>query len=159
MATVVRLKTGSAEATQLFKQCYPGYSEDELKKLRAAVGTFQKIFVEDPGKVVEEARRTFGATLNNAFERIFKEGAPEGTPKVNPEHPPVKALAESLFYDEQRFSLRNGVSRIVIYSNMLQNSDQIPFPGGDSGAKGGPEKIAEAAQRAAEIFQTHFNRA
>ncbi len=145
---VVKLKPDGA-AEQLFSLCYPQLTAAEETDIRRREGVGDRLFgskLDD----VKKAREQFERGFRIALSSFIQAGKPPERMRISASSVPEKSLVESLFYDEKRFAIENGVSRVVIFSDMLQRSSSIDVVGSQMD----PARLAlDAARR----FQIRFN--
>jgi hypothetical protein len=119
--TLVKLATGTGVAQELWKACYPDIPVTELEKHKQSAGILEKIISADPAKQLKGQQSVFEAKMRAALESLLLENSHE---KVA-DSPVKKQVIRALENDLARFDARTGAIRVIIYSDMLENSDLI----------------------------------
>ncbi|BBA34909.1 uncharacterized protein sS8_2966 [Methylocaldum marinum] len=142
--TLVKLATESGTAQELWKACFPDYPPGELAKKQQAGGWLDKITKADPAKQLKEQQAIFRGQMGGALEKLLAESDREfvGTPEK-------KQVVRALENDLARFDTRDGMIRVVVYSDLLEKSDLID----SAGAK------PEAARKLADTRKLNFQNA
>jgi hypothetical protein len=108
-----------------------------------------EIFTGTPLDQMKQAREQFERGFRVALSSFIANGRPAGLIPVQAGSLVEKSIAEALFYDEKRFSSENGVTRLIIFSDMLQHSPSVT-----------PAKAQDAASLgvdAAKRYSMKFN--
>ncbi|KIL99738.1 hypothetical protein CCC_03910 [Paramagnetospirillum magnetotacticum MS-1] len=133
---VVALRADAGTADQRFSLCYPDYSQAELEDLRRGQ-RISEFFTGTPMDQMRQAREQFDRGFRVALSSFIVKGQASGIAPVQTGPLPDKSIAEAMFYDEKRFATENGVSRLIIFSDMLQNSQSFqPTKENDPAASG-----------------------
>ena len=122
--TLLRLNARNGTVEQLFSACYPQLTAQETSVLKKKEGVIEALLgsaLDD----VKKDRQLFQKGMNLALSQIIIASTEKQYQKNNDGKMAKKSIAEALFYDEKRFDLANGIPRIIIYSDMLQNSGDI----------------------------------
>jgi hypothetical protein len=117
--TLVKLATETGAAQERWKACYPDIPVTEMEKRKQSAGILEKLTTADPAKQLKEQQSVFKAQMAGALDKLLAENAHE----ANANTPAKKQLVRALENDLARFDARNGAIRVIIYSDMLENSD------------------------------------
>ena len=147
--SVVKISPATGDYGEVWRACYPDYTDADRRKLQDR-GLLDTLIKSDPLKVLEKQQAFFLNQLGGAVTRIVKEGGRSASAvKVDPTEPPLKQIIRSLAHDEARFDRSRGALRVLIYSDMLENSDLGKATAGDRAA----------ARKAARSFNLNFQNA
>lgn len=117
---LVKLETETGTAQERWKACYPDIPDSELEKRKQSAGIFERLTTADPAKQLKEQQGLFKAQMAGALEKLLAENST----KANAAKLPVKKqIVRALENDLARFDARNGAIRVIVYSDMLENSD------------------------------------
>ena len=108
----------SSRVEELFSSCYPKISEATYQKLLKNKGFLDA----DPKKVLADDQKLFKGRIFGAFSKVMEASEHTTKPNFDPQSLPKKSIVEALYYDASRTELNNGLSRVIIYSDMLENS-------------------------------------
>ena len=131
--TLVRLSPLSATTVELWSACWPDYPADQKAKL--SDGMF--LFTSNPLTDLKNQQAIFIDELLAKITSIYiatKDLPGEAT--VDGGHPREKQIVEALSSDSARFTEDDLTSRIIVYSDLAENSDlgsafvppPVPFP-------------------------------
>jgi hypothetical protein len=140
--SVVRLATRNGTAQTVWTGCWPGYTESQAARIRAD-GPY--VFQKDPLKALETQRQVFRQQFVAALTEIFATHRRSlDAPSPGAENTLlIRAFAD----DKARYSEPTPAWRLLVFSNLIENSDQL---GADE--SGGAEKARGlAATRAADL--------
>ena len=108
---------------EVFIGCYPKVSVKTLAKLNREAS----IFDASPERVLSDDQRIFKKKLYLAFESPMTNSGLKHMPKYEMHQHPIKSIVEALYYDSARFNSRvQKSSRIIIYSDMAENTETLP---------------------------------
>jgi len=118
---VVRLSPGTGRAEEVWKACYPDYTDEQKAGMK---GFFTNFFDKPPLKVLESQQGVFRQQLGVALGKVLSEASrPPAKVQIDPDRPPRKQLIRAIVADEARFDRTRGDIRVIIYSDMIENSD------------------------------------
>lgn len=119
--TLIKLSTGTGETHELWKGCYPNYTELEFEKIKKNNNSF---FGGDPVKQLKYQQAIFRKQLGDSLGKLLNEnGRLRENVQFNFLSPPKKQIIRALSNDGARFDTNQGAIRIIIYSDMIENSD------------------------------------
>jgi len=124
--SIVKINENS-RVEELFSGCYPKISNATYKKLNDERGFLDA----DPKKVLADDQQFFRSRLFGAFSKVMEKSQHSTQPTFDLKSLPKKSVVEALYYDASRMDLSKGLSRMIIYSDMLENSS-LYSPGGDT---------------------------
>ncbi|MEZ8106609.1 hypothetical protein [Vibrio cortegadensis] len=142
--SIVQINDAS-RVEELFSSCYPKISEVTYKKLLKNKGFLDA----DPKKVLADDQKLFKGRMFGAFSKVMEASEHATKPSFNSQSIPKKSIVEALYYDASRTELTNGISRVIIYSDMLENST----------AYSASKKPIEAAVNTSERFPVSYSNA
>lgn len=108
--SIVALNSVEATANEVWSSCYPDLWPDEP---RESGGLFEK----STERKLEDARGTFRNRLNSALNAVFTKH------KTEAEADAPARIARALASDTARYTRSTELSRVIIYSDMLESSD------------------------------------
>ena len=115
---VMMFSSEDSRVKDIWSTCYPSYTAKVYQEKKDNAGPFSA----GPDKLLKEA----GKLYNNLF---IKALAVPVEKTVLPEKPhyevgefPKKSILEAIYYDSGRFDLDNGTTRVVVFSDMVENS-------------------------------------
>jgi uncharacterized Zn-binding protein involved in type VI secretion len=121
VVTLVGLDTERGQSTEVWSGCYPDYSPERLETLKKEGGGF---FSGDPVKALKEQQGLFKTQLGAALGKLLTDNMrPAQAVEINPAAPPQKQIIRALASDEARLENRTGENRVILYSDMIENSD------------------------------------
>lgn len=114
---VIWFNPANGEGKQLFFDCFPGLTPEEQQAQANDPGTqFTALFVGPASQAWIRDQRRFIADLGQAAD-VLSRAAGGRTPTIA-----NKAIAEFLARERHRFNESAGVPRLLIFSDMAQNS-------------------------------------
>lgn len=142
--SIVQINDAS-RVKELFSSCYPKISEVTYQKLLENKGFLDA----DPKKVLADDQKLFKGRMFGAFSKVMEASEHVSRPSFDTQSLPKKSIVEALYYDASRTELSNGLSRVIIYSDMLENS----------AAYSASQKPIQAAVKTAERFPVSYSNA
>lgn len=126
--TLLRLSPEQGRVSEIWTGCWPAYSQEQQEKLEAETYLLQK----HPLKVLETQQQVFRQGFGNGLSQIYTAAMrPAG---ASPSTVVPKQIIRALAADEGRFGRRAANLRVVIYSDMVENSEYGIAPDSDSTA-------------------------
>ena len=122
----------------IFNSCAPKLTQQEIKKVKSE-GTMKYMLGGNPIDTAKEDMSFFMASIKSTLIKVYKNNVANNYDS--------KALIEMLYNESSNFE-DNPMQRVVLYSDMLQNSSEIKL---DSIFKDG------IAQKISEEYKTNFN--
>jgi hypothetical protein len=119
--TLVKSATESGTVQKRWKACYPDIPVAEMEKRKQTAGILEKLTTADPTKQLKEQQAVFKAQMAGALDKVLAENVHETAADSSAKKQIVRALENDL----ARFDARNGAIRVIVYSDMLENSDLI----------------------------------
>jgi hypothetical protein len=119
--TLVKLATELGTTEERWKACYPDITAAELEKRKQSIGFIEKLLTTDSSKQLKEQKKVFKAQMTGALEKLLVEKSQQNTKRSSVKKQIIRALEN----DIARFDNKNGAIRVIIYSDMLENSDLI----------------------------------
>lgn len=146
---VVTIKDGGGVVEEAWDSCYPSFTPAEYKKRKENDG-FGSVFTGGVDDKLKGDLKSFNKWYKQALAHPLAQTRHETMPQFGKGNFPKKKLVEALYYDSARMDLTNAVSRVIIFSDMVENSEVLNH------ANFKPEAAADAA---AKRFPTFFNHA
>lgn len=126
--TVVRLSPENGTATEVWSGCWPNYSAAQKRNIRKksyffsasplrSLKKYQKIFLNQFGRALTEI---YTASIK---AHLFKHGINDHSKSM---------LLEAFSSDGARYSSNNDIKRVIVYSNLYQNSSEGADVGGSA---------------------------
>lgn len=119
--TLIKLSSELGSTEERWKACYPDITVAELEKRKDSIGFLEKLLTTDASKQLKEQKTVFKAQMTGALEKILIEKSEQKLKNSTVKKQIIRALEN----DIARFDNRNGAIRVIIYSDMLENSDLI----------------------------------
>ena len=119
--TLIKLSSELGSTEERWKACYPDITVAELEKRKDSIGFLEKLLTTDASKQLKEQKTVFKAQMTGALEKILIEKSEKKSKNSTVKKQIIRALEN----DIARFDNRNGAIRVIIYSDMLENSDLI----------------------------------
>ena len=120
---IININDGGSTVELIWDTCYPSYTEDTYMKLKDNQG-FKAVFTGGVDETLENDKKVFSNRLNQALAFPLKSTRHEYAPKYGEEFP-RKKLVEAFYYDSKRMDLKSGIPRIIVFSDMIENSDLV----------------------------------
>jgi hypothetical protein len=146
---VVTIKHGGSEVELAWEACYPGYTPENAKDIKENESAMT-LFTGSKLDAVKDDVEFFFKNFQLALAHPLATTKYEDKPRFSLENFPQKKLVEALYYDSKRLDLKNGVSRVVVFSDMIENSNLITHA---------QMKPVQMAKEVAERFPMFLNHA
>jgi hypothetical protein len=117
--SVVQLSPAVGSAKELWSACWPDYSQEKKDRL----GKERPIFSKHPLKILETQQSVFRTGLAGALTRAYESGRRPKPEVASHREARKKNLIASIMADESRFHLARNAPRVIIYSDMIENSE------------------------------------
>lgn len=129
--TVVRLSPEVGTATEVWSGCWPNYSAEQKKEIRKKSYFFSASPLRSLKKYQKIFLNQFGGALTDVYAasikaRLFKHGIADRSKSM---------LLEAFSSDGARYSSDNDIKRVIVYSNLYQNSGQGSDVSGPPGSQ------------------------
>lgn len=145
---VVTIKSGGPEVELAWEACFPNYTSETYKKLKEKSG-FVNLFTGDVDDKLESDQGFFHKNFQSALAHPLIGTKHDTKPRFTLDTFPTKKLVEALYYDAKRMEFENGVSRVVMFSDMIEKSNLLNH------SKLNPQKIAEQVSERFPMFLSH----
>ena len=117
--TVVQLSPVSGTSREIWSGCWPGYTDAQ----RAALEKKSHFFTSDPIRDLKAQRSFFTLDLGIALTKVYDDSTRRAaTYKISTSSLPHKDIIAALASDGARFSQSTGTIRVIVYSDLAQNS-------------------------------------
>lgn len=119
--TLVKISSNSGETQEIWHACYPNYTSVELDKIKKENNSF---FGSDPVKQLQNQQAFFRKQFSDALGKILNlNGREINQVKIDLKNQNKKQIIRAFSNDGARFDTSRGAIRLIIYSDMLENSD------------------------------------
>ena len=118
---VVTIKDGGYETVSVWDTCYPDLTESEYKRLKSEDG-LASLFTGNVNDRIKKDKKTFEKLFIQALTHPLYNTQHETTPKYLASNFPSKSIVEALYSDQERYRNGNGERRVVVFSDMFENS-------------------------------------
>ncbi|WP_199609897.1 hypothetical protein [Flocculibacter collagenilyticus] len=145
---VVTIKSGGSTVEQAWDSCYPSYTKEKYQQLKKEEG-FGSMFTGGVDENMKNDVKSFTKWFKQALAHPLQDTKHETPPSYASGNFPDKKLVEALYYDAKRMDLENGISRVIIFSDMMEKSDLLDQQ------KFEPAKRAEAVAKRFPMFLNH----
>jgi hypothetical protein len=120
---IVTIKDGSSTVEQAWDACYPAYTPKNYNNLKENDG-FGSVFTGGVDDELTSDSKAFTTRLQQALAHPLQRTRHEQAPKYKNEFP-RKKLVEAFYYDSKRLDLESGIARVIVFSDMIENSDLV----------------------------------
>ncbi|MEW9796652.1 hypothetical protein [Alteromonas sp. CYL-A6] len=145
---VVTIKDGGSEVELAWEGCYPGWTPENAKKIKESEGAMT-LFTGSALDAVKDDLKFFTNNFQRALAHPLAGSKYEDKPRFTMSNFPAKKLVEALYYDSKRLDLDNGVSRVIVFSDMIEKSGLVDHKNMR------PVETAEAVAKRFPMFLNH----
>ncbi len=145
---VIIIKTGGSTVEQAWDSCYPSYTKERYQTLKSNEG-LGSLFTGGVDDNLSNDVNSFNKWFLNALAYPLAETRHDNTPSYKKGEFPSKNLIESFYYDSKRLDIENGISRVIVFSDMVENSSLLHHDNLD------PIKLAEDVAVRFPMFLNH----
>jgi|GEM_PF-3792240 len=121
--TIVKLATETGAAQERWKACYPDMTVAEIDRYKQSAGIVEKLTSSDPTKDIKKQQGVFKQQMATALEKLMLENSHEAIADQSVLE--KKQLVRAFENDIARFDARSGAIRVIVFSDMLENSELI----------------------------------
>ena len=121
---VITVKDGGSEVELAWEACYPGYTPTKYAEMKEK-GGFSRLFLGDVDDQIKKDLTFFNNNFKRALAHPLAATRHEQKPRFSAATFPNKKLVEALYYDAKRLDLENGISRVIIFSDMIEKSQLV----------------------------------
>lgn len=121
---VVTVKSGGPEVELAWEACYPSYTPVTYKKLKEKTGLIN-LFTGDVDDKLKSDQGFFNKNFQSALAHPLIGTKHDTKPRFTKDTFPMKKLVEALYYDAKRMEFEKGVSRVVMFSDMIEKSNLL----------------------------------
>ena len=116
---VLMISSEDSRVKDVWSVCYPSMSKKQYEQEKENQGLFET----SVDKKIADAKSLYNKYLNSALAAPLAKTKLEHKPNFESHSFPSKSLVEAIYYDSGRFDLSNGITRVVIFSDMVENSE------------------------------------
>ncbi|MBE1301824.1 MAG: hypothetical protein GJ680_18215 [Alteromonadaceae bacterium] len=146
---VVTIKDGGSEVELAWESCYPGWTPQKAKEIKDSESSLT-LFTGSALDAVKDDQKFFTNNFQRALAHPLAGSKYDDKPRFNLNNFPTKKLVEALYYDSKRLEYKDGVSRVIMFSDMIEKSELV------SHSAMSPDT---AAQKTAERFPMFLHHA
>jgi hypothetical protein len=145
---VLMIDAGDSRVKEIWSVCYPSMSKEQYKKAKDE----ESVFSTGVDKQLKNASSTYKKQLNSALAAPLSTTTLDNKPRYKIGSFPKKSIVEALYYDSGRYDLNNGITRVILFTDMVENSDHAsPLTLKDK------ETAKKLAQKTSERYPVDFN--
>lgn len=111
------IEEGRNSATEVWSTCYPKFTPEQY----AIEKDNESIFSKGTDRRLKDAQDIFVRYLNRALAQPIANASNNDRPNYDGNFP-SKSLVETLYYDSSQFALDGKTTRVIIFSDMVENS-------------------------------------
>jgi len=105
---------------EIWSVCHPSMSPEAYKKAKKN----QSIWKKGVDKALKDTQKFYNKYVLNALSAPLATSPLTEKPSYNGNFP-AKSLVEAIYYDSSRYNLSNGVTRVILFSDMVENSKLV----------------------------------
>ena len=118
----VNVNDGGSTVELIWETCHPSFSSEKLKELKENEG-FGSLFTGGVEDNLAVDKKFFKKQLIKALSYPLQKTRHETPPSYSSRTFPKKKLVEALYYDSKRLDVDDVFSRVIIFSDMIENSE------------------------------------
>lgn len=121
---VVTIKDGGSEVELAWEGCFPGYTKENARIIKEKEGAMT-LFTGSALDAVKDDMKLFTNNFQRALAHPLSGSRYDEKPRFTLANFPTKKLVEALYYDTKRLDLDNGISRVIVFSDMIEKSNLV----------------------------------
>lgn len=118
----VNINNGGSTVELIWETCYPSFTAERLEKLKENEG-FGSLFTGGVAENLSNDKKFFNKQIVKALSYPLQKTRHETAPSFSASSFPRKKLIEAIYYDSKRLDVDDVFSRVIIFSDMIENSD------------------------------------
>ena len=115
---VVTINHGGSVVEEAWSGCYPALTEERYQKEKAQEG-FTSLVTGGVDDKLKNDQKMFSKWLKQGLAAPLARTQHSDVPRYTESSFPIKKLVEALYYDAPRLDLKNGISRVILFSDMV----------------------------------------
>jgi hypothetical protein len=105
---------------EIWSVCHPSMSQESYAKAKKA----QSMWKKGVDKELKDTQKFYNKYVLNALSAPLATTPLTDKPSYKGNFP-AKSLVEAIYYDSSRYNLSNGVTRVILFSDMVENSGLV----------------------------------
>ncbi|GGN29201.1 MULTISPECIES: hypothetical protein [Marinomonas] len=118
----VNINNGGSTVELIWETCYPSFTQERLKQLKENEG-FGSLFTGGVADNLSNDQKFFDKQVIKALSYPLQKTRHETAPNFSSSSFPRKKLIEAFYYDSKRLNVDDIFSRVIIFSDMIENSE------------------------------------
>lgn len=118
----VNINNGGSTVSLIWETCHPSLTQQQLKSQKKKEG-FGALFTGGVTDNLANDRKFFQKQIVKALSYPLKNTRHETAPTYSAASFPEKKLVEAIYYDSKRLNKSDIFSRVIIFSDMIENSE------------------------------------
>ncbi|WP_435274946.1 hypothetical protein ACMAZF_17115 [Psychrobium sp. nBUS_13] len=118
----VNINNGGSTVELIWETCHPSFTAEQYKKARANEG-MGSIFMGGIDDTLKEDKKFFKKQFMRALAHPLQKTRHEMAPSYSKADFPRKKLVEAIYYDAKRLDIDDVFSRVIVFSDMIENSE------------------------------------
>lgn len=143
------ISDSNSRSTEVWSACHPSLTSEQYSSARQRDNVFRRGI----DRQLQDASSAFNNFKMTALSYALLNNTRSETPAYTLNTFPKKSIVEALYYDSSSFRLNGMTSRIIIFSNMVENSELFS-PSSHSSDGFDPYALARSAS---SRFPVNFN--
>ena len=119
---LVNINNGGSTVELIWDTCHPSYSKEQYKKAKAKEGV-GSLFMGGIDENLKDDNKFFKKQFMRALAHPLQKTRHETAPTYSASSFPEKKLVEAIYYDAKRVDIDDVFSRVIIFSDMIENSE------------------------------------
>jgi hypothetical protein len=119
---IVNINDGGSTVELIWETCHPSVTEQRLKELKDSEGV-GALFTGGVVDNLASDKKFFDRQFVRALSHPVSKTRHETAPTYDKASFPVKKLVEAIYYDSKRVDVDDVFSRVIIFSDMIENSE------------------------------------
>jgi hypothetical protein len=127
----VNINNGGSTVELIWDTCHPSITPERMKKLKENEG-FGALFTGGVTDNLVNDQKFFKKQVLKALSHPLQKTRHESAPSYNANSFPQKKLVEAIYYDAKRLDVDDVFSRVIVFSDMIENSELFNLKSFDS---------------------------
>jgi hypothetical protein len=141
------INASDSRVKDIWSVCHPSFTQKAYLDAKKN----ESIWSKSTDKELKDTIKLFNKYMINALSAPLATTTLTEKPNYNKSFP-TKSLVEAVYYDSSRYNLSNGVTRVIMFSDMVENSDLV-----SPSKLNNPEQAKVLARKAAKRFPLDLN--
>ena len=119
---LVNINNGGSTVELIWDTCHPSLSQERLERIQEKEG-FSSLFTGGVADNLENDKKFFKKQFLKALSHPLQDTRHETPPSYSAASFPQKKLVEAIYYDAKRIHIDDVFSRVIVFSDMVENSE------------------------------------